>query len=302
MAGLDAVPVTLDQLRQPLHRAQIALDLGAQRRRVSAGVGVGCQAALRLLEPALEQLLALVQAGVAHLEVLAAPGEQRSLGVEPGPSFTTRLGGRSFGQLIGLQRRHQRLQLVDAGALAQRSVGNLGHAAPRRLQLCAHVTTFGLRSGEGIGGGAERRVVRVETAGQLGLLLTRRVQLRLRAAERSGHLSERSVGVGLTNQRLVERRRSGPAASRADAPASGPETVTLVGDQHRRGIGQRGVDGSLGGADAHGTLQQQIEQRTHVGVMAAHARPHGIRRLGDRRSAGPRPEGQHCAMHVGPMQ
>ena len=52
---------------------------------------VGLQAALGLLQPTLEERLPLVQAGVAHFEVLPPAGQPRRLGVEPGAGFAAGL-------------------------------------------------------------------------------------------------------------------------------------------------------------------------------------------------------------------
>ena len=137
---------------------------------------VGRQPSLGLGETLLEQLLTLVQAGVADLEVLAARRQRRRPRLELGPQLAAGPRGIGLGLLVGLQRRQQRLEFgdplsvaVDVGRRARRSSAR-GSPARRHLAMLA------LRPRQALGGGAEAGVVGVESASQLGLGRSGRLQ------------------------------------------------------------------------------------------------------------------------------
>ena len=76
--------------------------------------------------------------------------------------------------------------------------------------------------------GRERRVVLVEAAGELGLVLAGRLQFgtgRLRSL-----IAPRQVGLGNGESlgRLVERCRGGAATGHSEPPARGAEAVAVV--------------------------------------------------------------------------
>ena len=80
-------------------------------------LGVGLEPALGLVDALLEELLALVQTGVADLE-LAAPGrEHRGARLELGPRLAAARGGLGLGLLVGVERREHGLELGDPLAL-----------------------------------------------------------------------------------------------------------------------------------------------------------------------------------------
>jgi hypothetical protein len=68
---LDHVAVCIDTLDQSVDRADVAFDHGAATLGLDACLGVRGKASLGLVEAAFEELLAFVQTGVVHLEVLA---------------------------------------------------------------------------------------------------------------------------------------------------------------------------------------------------------------------------------------
>ena len=103
----------LDHSHQAVDHAERSFDVGTLAGRGLAGQHVGGQPAFGLGQLLLEQLLALVQAGVAHFELGAARRERRRPTIEFGPQLTAGAGRVDLGLFVRLETGQQRRQLVD---------------------------------------------------------------------------------------------------------------------------------------------------------------------------------------------
>ena len=133
--GLDHVTVAVDQRGEVLHRAEGLLDFETSLPGLGAGDGVDFETPLGLLQATLEELLTLVQAGVADLEILTAVGQLRRAGVEPGPGLAASRRRLGLGRFVRIERRHQSLELGDPAALAIQPFVGLADGVLKRLQL-----------------------------------------------------------------------------------------------------------------------------------------------------------------------
>ena len=104
MLDVDGGPVRIDQPGQPVDRRERPFDLDAMLAGGGTRLVVGLETALGLDDPRLEELLALVEAGVADLELAPARGQHRGTGFEPGAGFAARLGGLGLGLLVSVER------------------------------------------------------------------------------------------------------------------------------------------------------------------------------------------------------
>ena len=115
--------------------------------------------------------------------------------------------------------------------------------------------------GEPLGGGGEAGVVLVEPAFERVLVLDQR------PVERDATVGEFLLGGCERRLRrcrpmagVLERGRSRAAHCRADPPTCRRQAVTVGSHDHRRGMGDRGVDRGLDTVDPHGAADQRVEQ------------------------------------------
>ena len=206
--GVDHGAPRPEQLAQRVDRAEAALQQLSPFSSLSAGHGVGSEAALGLGQAGREEALALLQSGGAHRQIAPTTDGGGHRGVEPGPRLATSAGRFGEGRLVGLQAREQVLQLGDAGLLAGEALGQLVARGRERFGLGAGLAAFGLGAVEPVGGGGEATVVGVEPAGQLALALTPGGDVGPAGAQSLVVLGEgRLGGVGPTDRFLQRRAR-----------------------------------------------------------------------------------------------
>ena len=190
---LDHVTVRCDTLDEPVDRPDVTLDRHPAALRRDPRLGVGGEAALGLVEAPFEQLLALVQTGVAHLEVLATRRERCRTRLELGAQLAASTGGLGLGLLVGLERRQQRFELRDALLVADDVGGDVVDRAFEVLEFGFGLPVLPLRLGQPLGRGAEAGVVRVETTSQLGLGRAGRLERSFRRRDGLGRTLERGL-------------------------------------------------------------------------------------------------------------
>ena len=152
------------------------------------------------------------------------------------------------------------------------------------ITLDGDVAAFGLEPGQGVGGGAETAVVRVEPSGRVLVGRGGRRQLARglgRGRRRGGHGTGGLVGA-LAG--VVEGGRGDTRAGRTQAPGPGREAVAGPGDDGQLGMGQRRAEGRLPSTvDQHvpseEDVQGPIDRRhppPHVGAHRLRARGRGL--------------------------
>jgi hypothetical protein len=139
-------------------RAIAAIDRARPR------VGIGLEPALGLGDALLEELVALMQTGVADLELAAPRCQHRCTRLEIGASFAARTRGVGLGLLIGIERRERGFELGDPLALDDDVARQIAHGAVETLQLRVQLTPIPEHAGEAFRGGREAGVVLVEPA------------------------------------------------------------------------------------------------------------------------------------------
>ena len=274
--------VALDERR----RAGRSRRCGARRRRASLGrlgarLGVGGEAPLGLGQPPLEELLALVQAGVAHLQVLALR--------------------REHGAPARRARRAARRGRVAASASAASSASSAGTSASSsamrarsrsmRSSASASARVGGLELGDATRGarpargpapsdaGGERGVVR-DRAGGSARCSCWRAACSSVACRCARLLATRQLGLGALSRRslrLVERGAGGPAAGGAEAPAGRAEAVAVGGDDD----GCRDAASARSTASCHESTRtawpsSASSSRSTPARAAAHVRANGL--------------------------
>jgi hypothetical protein len=142
VSSLDRVAVTLHQLGEVLDRLDRSFQLMPPVRGVEACFRIRFEPALRVAQPPFQELLALVQTGVADLQILAATDQDTGPRVDLGTPFTACLGSRRLSSFIGLQGGEQRFQLGDSGSLAIEPFRGSENAVLDGLHLCCGVATF----------------------------------------------------------------------------------------------------------------------------------------------------------------
>ena len=214
-------------------------------RGLGAGDGVGLQPALGLLDAAFEELLALVQAGVAHLEVLATRGQHGGCGASmPGPRLAASPGRLGLGLLVGLERRHAAPRARRCGHARARAARARRRRRVRRSRSRRRPRAARPARARAPRRGGEPGIVGVEAAGELGLGWLRGVQLGLARPQRGVACAR-----ARPRPRLEPLDRLPPARppSRRRRPHRGAsrsaEPVALGGDDDRVGIGDGAVDG-----------------------------------------------------------
>ena len=276
MQHLDHVTVRCDALDEAVDRSDVTLDRHPTAFRCDPRLGVGSEASFGLVEASLEQLLSLVQPGVAHLEVLATRRQRGRVGLELGAQLSTGAGGIGLGLLVGFERRQQRFEFRDALFVAHDVGGDVVDRPFEVLELGFGLSVLSLRLGQPLGRCAEASVVRVETASQLGLGRTGRLERSLRRRDGFGRTLERRFGFSRPFERIVERRRGGSAPGSSDAPAAETEPVATRRDHHRIGMAQRGVDRRAQVVDADRRPEQAVEQHVDAGARRPGMRPYRV--------------------------
>ncbi len=178
MLDLDHRAVPGDERTEPLDRAQRPLDLLAVTGGRGPRLDVGREPALGLDDPLLEELLALVEPGVADLQLPAARGEHGRARLELGPRLTAGSSGLGLGVLVGVERRQHGLELGRC-APARRRCGRPGRRSiasqPFQLGLQLAAMTEGAR--QALGCGRESSVVLIEPTVERQLVLACRLEL-----------------------------------------------------------------------------------------------------------------------------
>ena len=223
-----------------------------------------------------------MQAGVADLEVLPTVCQLRRTSIETRARLAAGLCRFRLGGFPRVECRHQRLELGDAGVLSIQPVLGLADRVLQRLRLRLRVSAFGLRPGQRVGAGRKSCVMSVELPAELGLSLSRCLQLDTTHLFGAGATFELGCRNPEALLRLLESRRRGTATGGTDAPSRGSETVPVIRDHDGLGIGDRQVDGIGEGRHAHGRADDGVQQFGDAGSLAANVRPHRHTVIGQR--------------------
>ena len=121
--------VHIDQRGEAFHRLQTALNGFSALCCLRTGGSVGFQASLGLDQATLEECLALMEAGVAHFEILAATVEDRRLRVEasalrPAPDLGNE-ETRIFDRVANLAEEERIVLMVSPRELLDRAERDL---------------------------------------------------------------------------------------------------------------------------------------------------------------------------------
>ena len=215
--------------------------------------------------------------------------------------FATRLRGLGLGRFSRIERGYQRVELGDSRPFAVQSSDGVGN---RRVPAT--------RSPPGY---RDARSACAPTSVELAEKPASWVSSwRLSSASRccaaieldAGHAFvpratfELGRGNSQTLLRLLQRRRRGPTAGRADPPTGRPEAVAVVGDDDGLRIGDGEVDRFRPCRNTNGGADDRVEQFGYTGLLrcaraAVQRRP---ARPAQRRRSGRGAERDHCAMHV----
>ena len=266
---LDGPPVALDDLAQSAGGLQAALDRDPALGGFGAGHGIRLEPALGLGDAPLEELLALVQARIADLEVLATRRQQCSATLDARPGLATRSCSGLLGILVCFETRDDRVELGDPAALARHALGRFGNGALDGLDLGDGLASVALYPHERLGGCGEPRVVGIEATGELVLGLLRGLQLGLRAAHSEVGALELGGGLRCPLDRLLQGCSGGSTTSGAEAPAGPTEAVAQLGHDGRCRMLHRGIDRIRPVAHQNRTTEQRVEQRLDLGAVAA---------------------------------
>jgi hypothetical protein len=242
----------------------------------STGLDVGGEPTLGLGDALLEELLTLVQPGVAHLELTTSGGEHRRACLEVGAGLATGASGIGLRLLVGVEGRQDGLELRDTTAFDGHVPGELRDGTVEGLDLARELTSLTEHPSETLGRSGEPGVVLVELAGELVLQPPCCVERVLRCGQ--FQLGDGEVGRGERRTFLGfgERRCCRTAGGGADAPPGGSEPVTPAGHDHAGRVFDRGVDRGGGVGDAHRRANQRVEQTREVVAQRAHVRSHGL--------------------------
>ena len=274
--GVDGGPMGLDDHRQCVDDAERPFDVGTLASRGRPSLHVGGEPPLGLGQLLFEQLLTLVQAGVAHLEFGATRRQRRGTTIELGAQLTTRTGRIDLGLLVGLEAGQQRGQLVDPTLLAFDRCTPLVEGAGEPVVLGPQLADLALGPSETFRRGAESGVVGIERTHQIGFGRARRDQRPLGLVER-GRCSRQFV------RRRVSAARTASSSAAAVAPVlaapirhplrpnRSPAAVTTTAS----GMGQGGVDRRRDLVDAHRVAEQAVEQLGDPGARRMRVLAHG---------------------------
>ena len=227
-----------------------------------------------------QELLALVQPGVADLEILALdwPAARRG--------HRARRGSRRA-PWLPRPRPLRRLRAPARGRRARRSGRARGSrrspaSATERvegLELCLGLATIALRTGQRLGTGREPGVVGVELPAEVaprdGAASCELDPCQLLGA---GPCFELGRGDAQAFLGLFQGRRGGTTAGDADPPARRTESVAVVGDDNGVGIGDGDVDRVRPRRHADRRADDRVEQFGHATLAAAHVRSDRRRR------------------------
>ena len=274
---LDHDAMAIDERRQVLDGAERLLDFEPLLSGVRTSDDVDLEPPLGLLQATLQELLALVQARVADLEVLTAIRQLARRGHRVVP-WSRRVPWPPRPRLL-----HPRRAQVPARR-ARRCDPARGRAARRPPPRCAakvldlglHVAAFALHAGQRGRAGGEAGIVRVELAAELRFAIAR--------APPTRHGAICSARVRPSSSAVAMPRRS-CASSKADAVAPPLATPT------RQPVGPKRSPSSVtttacGFAIATSIASAHVDTRTaepmmassrlgHPALLAANVRAHG---------------------------
>ena len=262
-----------DEGGQAVEHHDRALDVDPALLGHEAGVRISRQASLVVVQPALQHLGPLAQTGSAHFEIAPPPDQHGGAGVERGARRSSLVRSIGLGPFTRFQRRHDLLELGDAGALGRQQRLQFLDPQVERCQLGVSLATATLGPSQGCDPGTELGLVLPPTLGRR-LHGTRRPRPVVgRPGDGSGgRIEPGGGGTGLRNG-VVEGRGRDTARSRGpQPPAPLVESVTIGGDDH--GIGGRTGqgDGGIDVTDPNGVGQQGVEQPSDAGVGGDHMR------------------------------
>ena len=277
---LDHRAVPGDERTEPLDRAQRPLDLLAMTGGSSPRLDIGRQPALGLGDPLLEELLTLVEPGVADLQLPAARGEHGRTRFELDPRLTAGSSGLGLGVLVGVERREHGLELGDAHPLDVDVGDQVDARSLAALQLGLQLAAMTEGARQALGCGREAGVVLIETTVERQLVLACRLELGPGVGQGpfGGRQGVGRGGGALTG--IVESGRGCATGRRPHPPARGPQPISGRGDEHRRRMGERCLHCRVDVVDPGGAAEQSVEQARHARAAGAHVRAH---RVADRR-------------------
>ncbi|MEQ9162364.1 MAG: hypothetical protein RLN74_06625, partial [Ilumatobacter fluminis] len=108
----------VDQRGEPVDGDDRLLDLDPALSGERTSLLVGLEAPFGLGDAVLEQLLAFVQAGVAHFEFATPRCQHGGAGLELGAGFAAGFGRVGLGLFLRVERRQHRFEFGDASLLA----------------------------------------------------------------------------------------------------------------------------------------------------------------------------------------
>ncbi len=292
---------------QRVDDAERTFDVGTLAGRGRTRPHVGGQASLGLGQLLFEQLLAFVQAGVAHLEFGPTRGAvplpvgraRRAAHHGRGPHRTSACSSDSRPGSSAVNSSIRRCsRSIDARRSSSAATRPSCSVRSSRTSRCA------LR--EALRRGTEPGVVGVERTHQVGLGRAGRRECALRFVEGRRRPSQVGGGNLCRPHRIVERGRRGPGARRTDPPSAQAEPVAGGGHHDGLGMGQRGVDSGRDLVDAHGVPEQPVEQLGHPGPRRVGVRAHrptdvdsSAATPGARRARSPHRSSTRCAARRG---
>ncbi len=274
MLHLDRGTVAIDESRPdrsitPSERSTSSRLASRSRPRID----VGCQPALGLGELLLEQLLPLVQPGVADLDVGTARRQRSGPAIEFGPQFATGTGRIDLRLLVGFETRQQGGQLVGAALLALHRASTFDQRGVESLALGDELSQLALCPGQPLGRGAELRVVGIECLHEIGLAALRGGQRSLRLGQRARRDVERvaaaAADAAIASSSAAAVAPELPAPMRHPlSPNRSPFRVTTTASGWSRAT-STAVVMSL---DADGHTEQAVEQFGHARPRRPHVR------------------------------
>ena len=210
---------------------------------------------------------------VTDFEILSTICQRGGTSIEPRSRFAARLRCLGLGCLVGLERRHQRVELGDPFAFAIQSLAGLRNGVLQCLDLGLHVAALALHTSQCRRTGREAGIVSVELPAELRLATACGVEID------PSHLFRSASALDLRRRdaeallRFLQRRRGSSAAGDTDAPACGAESIAVVGDHHCMRVRDRDIDRVGPRRDTDGRADDRVQQLGDAGLLTAHMRP-----------------------------
>ena len=166
VVGVENLMMGTDEGGQPVEHHDRALDVDPALLGHEAGVRISRQASLVVVQPALQHLGPLAQTGSAHFEIAPPPDQHGGAGVERGARRSSLVRSIGLGPFTRFQRRHDLLELGDAGALGRQQRLEFLDPQVERCQLGVSLATATLGPSQGCDPGTELGLVLPPTLGR----------------------------------------------------------------------------------------------------------------------------------------